>query len=125
MCFLYFISYTTALLTLTPIIMRFQPYTGDTIGPIPAEFSVKDTHYAISLLLGMGISIPFLVEILFQLLSRLMKGVVIMDSDIFLRWSVVCFCDVYILSLLNSLYFFIISIVIFSVRFYCLVHSYM
>ena len=86
MRYLYLISYTGAILTFTPIMLGLKPYTGNSTGPTPAELSVRDPIYIFSLVLGMGISMPLFVEILAQILARLMKGIKMMDSDIFLRW---------------------------------------
>ena len=86
MHYIYIISYVTAILTFIPLMMRLEPYTGDSMGSFPAELSVKDPIYVFSIILGMGISMPFMVEILFQLFARLIKGINMMDSDIFLRW---------------------------------------
>ena len=81
-------------ITLGAVILSFLPnyimlpfYTGD-LGrnDSPINNSLQDTIYIYSLIFGMGMAVPYMLEIFYEIFIHYIRRKQIMDDSLFIRW---------------------------------------
>ena len=81
------IGFAGMIFSFLPVFMGLQLFSGGIeIADAPIELSIKSEKSIFSIILGMGITIPFFLEFIVEILALYLKGRTRSFSDIILRW---------------------------------------
>ena len=81
------IGFTGMVFSFLPVFMGLQLFSGGSeISDTPFGLSIKSEKFIFSIILGIGIIIPFFIEFFVEILALYLKGRTRSFADIILRW---------------------------------------
>ena len=87
MYFMHMIGYGGMLCSFLPVMLRLKLFTGGLeLADTPLQLSVKDETYEFSIILGIGVIIPFFIELLLDIFTQYLKRRARPFAMIILRW---------------------------------------